>query len=112
MSGNYQGSFGGGIDTLTLRSDGTFCQQFVTGAGKVHTSARKWELTTSGSGPLDPDGNTTASFDKISLHAGHSGQQHKPKITSLSGAEVYTSSICFSTNPNDEQGDCSTRNGL
>lgn len=110
VSGNYQGSFGGGIDTLTLRSDGTFRQRFVTGAGKVYTSAGKWNLTTSGSGPLDPDANTTANFDKIILHAGNSGQPQKPKISSFSGAEVDTSLLCFSTNE-DVQGNCFTRNG-
>lgn len=110
VSGNYQGSFGGGTDTLTLRSDGTFRQRFVTGAGKVYTSAGKWKLTTSGSGPLDPDADTTVSFDKIIIHAGNSGQGQKPKVSSFSGAEVDASSLCFSTDE-DVQGNCFTRNG-
>ena len=58
----------------------------------------------------DPDTNITASFDKIILHAGNSRQQ-QPRVSSFSGAEVETSSVCRSTSPDDEQGNCLTQNG-
>jgi len=109
VSGTYEGSFGGGTDTLALRPDSTFRQRFVTGEGKVYASAGRWTLTENGSGPLDPDGSTTIAFDKIIIHAGNSGQPQHPKVSSFPYAEVDSSSICFSTNPEDYQGNCFTR---
>ena len=80
VSGNYQGSFGGGTDTFTLRSDGTFSQQFVTSAGRVYTSEGKWRISEIGFGPLD--------FDNIILPVDSAGRRQKPRLSNFRGAEL------------------------
>ena len=106
-SGTYRGSFGGGTDTLTLRPNGTFSQQFVTMTGKVYTSAGKWRLHAKSFGSFE-DTPSTINFDAIIVHADSQGQPQKPSVHGLSGASVNHSEICFYQS-DEQDGNCYTK---
>ena len=110
VSGNYQGSFIGEKDSLTLWPNGTFRQQFVTATGQVYAYTGKWELQAIGFRLFDPDDYDTVTFDKLIVHIDGTGKRQKPRFALQDAPEeVDHSSIYFRIDDPDEQPDCFTR---
>lgn len=85
-SGSYHGSFGDEEDTLTLRPDGSFSQQFVTKAGKTFKMEGKWHLNRSSDSEFD-----TLSLDHVIIGIG-SGDR---RLSNPLEPSTINGSLCF-----------------
>jgi len=94
-SGTYTGSFGDGTDVLTLRSNGTFSQKFVTTKRKVYTSSGRWRLHTQSFGSLDFDNPDTVDFDALVVHTDFIGQPQPPTVQKFIGADLERDEIAL-----------------
>jgi hypothetical protein len=94
-SGTYTGNFGDGTDTLTLRSNGTFSQKFVSTKKRVYTSSGRWELHAKSFGSLDFDNPDTVDFDRLVVHADFTGQPQPPTIQKYTGADLERDDIAL-----------------
>lgn len=94
-SGTYTGSFGDGTDILTLRSNGTFRQKFVSTKRKVYTSSGRWRLHAKSFGSLDFDNSDTVDFDALIVHADFTGQTQLPAIQEFTGAALEHDEIAL-----------------
>ena len=110
VSGTYRGSFSGEKDTLTLWTNGTYCQRFVASTGKVYTYTGKWALETIGYQLFDLDDSDTVTFDKLLIHVSGTGKRQKTEFDLNDRTEtVDNSSICFVHGDPDSQPNCFTR---
>ncbi len=94
-SGTYTGSFGDGTDSLTLRSNGTFSQKFVSTKKKVYTSSGRWQLHAKSFGSLDFDNPDTVDFDRLVVHTDFGGQPQPPIVQKFIGANLERDDIAL-----------------
>lgn len=107
VSGKYQGSFSGEKDTLVLRLDGTFSQQFVPSQGQAYTRTGQWTLEAVGFAMFDLDAQDTVNLDKLVVQVSGTGKHQKPQFNDHFWQPVDESSICFGGE--DTSGVCFTR---
>ncbi len=107
VSGRYQGSFSGEKDTLVLRPDGTFSQQFVPSQGQAYIRTGRWTLEATGFDMFSWDDQNTVHLDKLVVQVSGTGKHQKPKFEDSFWQPVDESSICFGGE--DTSGVCFTR---